>query len=769
MSHPPVIEWTRAVQKLWGRFGPRRRGRWFLEGLADNVEVLTDQWGVPRVSAGSWEDAFLVQGYLHARERAFQLDMQRRIASGRLAEALGPAALPADRFLRKLGLPRRSQELWADLDPRSQKLLLAYARGVNQGLARLRPLECWALGVRIEPWNAIDSLLWSQMMSFDMGNNWESEWLRWDLLRQLGADRAQQFLLHPPGESLDLGALRVEYEAARDALQHWTQWGGGSNAWAVAPGRSASGHPLLGSDPHLHGKSPSTFFEIALEAPGLQLYGASLPGIPGVIIGHSATLSWGITNAYVDTQDLTLEQLTPDHGYLRPGGALPLRRREEVIRVKGQADVRETVWETESGPLLFQDPGGRLAMSLRWSGWSGRDHTVPAWFGLFEARGVEDAQKVLERWNGPCLNFILADTAGNIGYQMAGKVPTRNGTRGILPQSGWSELGAWTGWIPRQQLPSQLNPECGYVISANDRPPGASPELGGDFCDPYRAWRIAERLSAPGALTLDDMARLQTDTVSQPARQFLGLLGRDGWPQGPRPELLLELQQWDGDLAAGSRAAACYQVWLWHILNLAYGEELGEALFLRWCGAASSPISTLAGQAGRCITFLLGQWQAATLPGAELARRAWPLALAELSESLGPEASEWRWGRLHRFRPYHPMAAASALFGTPLLEVGGDVSTVQQTTLMPNARWETRAWMPSYRLVAELAPTVQSRSVLPTGQSGWVGDQHQFDQGALWAQGELHPGIWDRRSLERSRPERLVLLARRRPTPPGPA
>ena len=758
--------------RCWSLLGPRRRGRWFLEGLQDNVEVLTDAAGVPHVFADNLKDAYFVQGYLHARERAFQLELQRRVGQGRLAEIFGKDALPADRFLRKLGLWQRAIRLWPDLDRDVQNLLMVYARGVNMGLNRLRPLECHLLGCTIEPWTALHSLMWTQVMAFDMGSNWEAEWVRWELTRKMGSEGARRHHLEQPQDLPSAAGPAVgsamkdlwsDYQAAREVLDQWVAWGGGSNAWAVAPGRSASGRALLASDPHVLAKVPSTWYEVHLEIPQLQLYGVSMPGVPGIVLGHNQHFAWGITNSYVDTQDLVLERL--ENGkVLRPQGFVDLKPREERIVVRGSKPAIETVLETDTGPIMFHDAEG-TAVSMRWTGFSGEDTTLRAWFKLLGCQSVAEAQTTLHEWCNPVLNFVLADKAGNIGYQLAGKVPIRHESYGILPQAGWEKQGSWTDWVAPAELPSTYNPECGYVVSANHAPLPleSTPFLGIDFCDGFRAQRITELLERHD-LTLEDLGRMQMDTVSLAARQGVRLLRRDFRPDWPGPWLAEELLAWDGDLRADSRPAALYQLLFLELARLVYMPDMGEKLFLHWCGAPVSTLGVLGGQAGRYVSFLLNDWEASQdkdWPG--LVRQAWILALEGATRLMGQDMNGWRWGRLHTFAPSHPLSVVpglAPLLNPPVRELGGDVTTILQSAVAPQDPFTVKGWVPSYRLLVELGG--QSRSILPTGQGGWVGDSSCFGHVEAYHAGRHHPSLLDRSELERSRPERLVLLARKR-------
>ena len=314
------------------------------------------------------------------------------------------------------------------------------------------------------------------------------------------------------------------------------------------------------------------------------------------------------------------------------------------------------------------------------------------------------------------------------------------------------------------ELPRLLNPECGYVVSCNHAPLplGEDPFLGMDFCDGYRAARVAQRL-AEGGHDLESFAALQADTLSLAAREFVGLLNLEDTLGWPAPGLLQELKCWDGDLAAWSRPAALQQVWMLEILKQAFEGELGRELLLFWCGAPVSPLGVLGGAAGRYVSFLLKTWKARRGPEwSAILRQSWEKALAELEWRLGKDTGSWRWGRLHCFQPQHPLgvvARLAPLLNSPPTEFGGDVTTVCQSTVLPQEPFAPRGWVPSFRMAVEMSTPLRSASILPTGNSGWVGDVGNFNHLPLFAQGHLHPSRFERGELERSRPARLVLLA----------
>ncbi|MEI6723413.1 MAG: penicillin acylase family protein, partial [Betaproteobacteria bacterium] len=349
---------------------PKVEGEVPAPALKAAVEVLRDAYGIPHIFASSEADAAYALGYVHAQDRLWQMEMNRRIGSGRLAEILGPAGLEADRFLRTIGVRRAAQASLAQLDAVSLGVLEAYSAGVNAFLAAgpVLPVEFLLTGARPEPWSPVDSLVWMKMMAWDLGGNWRSELLRMRLARTLPMARLQEFLPPFPGDAPvplpDLKTLygSLEKEALRLAIADMEQVltfappelpeGAGSNNWVVAGSRSASDKPLLANDPHLGLTAPAVWYFAHLHIPGRNLIGATLPGIPIVTLGRNDRIAWGFTNTGPDVQDLYLERLDAGGGYVTPEGPKPFTKISEVIKVKGAEDVKLEVRVTRHGPVI---------------------------------------------------------------------------------------------------------------------------------------------------------------------------------------------------------------------------------------------------------------------------------------------------------------------------------------------------------------------------------------------------------------------------------
>src|SRR5664280_633886 len=414
--------------------------------LAAGATVNFDARGEPHIRAASQEDAFFVQGYVTAQDRLFQMDALRRYAGGSLAEILGPNLLESDRESRKLRLRRVAEEAYVTLPAADRAAFAAYTRGVNQFIAthlHSLPVEFTLLNYQPRPWSAVDCLLMCLHMYRSLTTTWKDEAVKHNLLAR--GDRAKVEFLYP---------MRGMGDASP-----------GSNAWAIAGSHTASGKPLLSSDMHLEYSLPGIWYMTHLQAPGLDVSGVALPGAPGVMVGHNQRIAWGITNLQFGVQDLYIEQFDDRTGrYSYRGQVEQARPEREIIRVKGQPASEMVVWVTRHGPLYVTDGNDRMA--LRWAAAEPGIIQYPI-LDIDRAQDWQQFTAALARFSGPGSNFVYADTDGNIGYHVAGKLPKRRGYKGDVPVDGSSGDFDWDGLIPFEQLPSTFNPPSGIVASAN--------------------------------------------------------------------------------------------------------------------------------------------------------------------------------------------------------------------------------------------------------------------------------------------------------------
>jgi penicillin amidase len=773
---------------------PLVAGRLRVAGLAATVDIVRDHEGVPHIYAHSDGDAYFALGFAHAQDRLWQMEMNRRIAAGRLAEVLGLEALDTDLFLRTLGVHHSAEQQFAHLDVATQTVLTRYAQGVNAFLAGRRgalPVEFLLTGAPApEPWTPADSLGWLIMMAWDLSGNWRNEVLRMRLATRLSKRQIDEFLPPYPGNHgvADAPLATADYTVLYRQLKQTTALasavaaaapsglrpGLGSNNWVVAGSRSESGKPLLANDPHLDLSVPSLWYFAHLSAPGLETIGATLPGLPFIVLGRTESIAWGFTNTGPDTQDLYLEEL---HGDLArtPDGWQPLLKRTEVIRVKGAAERRIIVRESRHGPLVSDvfDPAGkavagvdaaRYAIAFQWTALRADDTTLQAGLKLNRARDWAGFLAAARDFASPQQNIVYADTAGNIGEISPGRVPLRrpdNDLLGQAPAPGWDARYDWTGFIPFEELPQQFNPASGRIVTANQKIVGEDyrPFLTSEWAPPYRADRIAALLDARPRHTLQSFAAIQGDQRSLAAAMMLPLL-LTTTPASPGARAaLVSLSRWDGTMAAERAEPAIYEAWMRELARLVYADELGPELFAEYFSQRDQFLLNVLrdkdGQSRWCDDQTTPEVETCE----QIKTRALELALADLERRLGADRSRWRWGDLHVARSAHrPFTAVPLLARWFDLRqpVGGDMNTVDVSENEIAAKTPFEAVTgPSLRALYDLSNLENSVFIQSTGQSGNRCSPFYDNFAARWGQVEYIPMRTDRAAIE---PEALGTL-----------
>ncbi|QYJ15141.1 Penicillin acylase 2 proenzyme [Rubrobacter xylanophilus DSM 9941] len=713
---------------------PQTEGTLGLEGLRGTVRVVREPSGVVHIRAANEHDLFFALGVAHAQDRLWQMEFQRRVGAGRLSEVLGRAALEQDRFLRTFGFYRAARSAYRSLGPEGRAAVDAYVAGVN---AYLRtdpglPLEFRLLGYEPEPWRPADVLVWAKMMSFDLSANYESELERYRL-RARGVEPERIAELMPPypedgpvilPEGGEISPAR-ERQAEnllrlRRSLPRSIE---ASNNWVVSGRRTESGSPLLANDPHLGLGVPALWYLAHLESPTLEAVGATLPGVPGVVIGRNRHIAWGVTNVGADVQDLyVLEEAEGGRGYRHGGEVLPYRMREERIRVKDAEDVVLRVRETVYGPVIsgVVDAPGARPLALRWTSLEPEDGTIEAFLGINRARNWREFNEALRAYKAPSQNFVYADEEGNIGYVAPGKFPVRRkGHSGLEPVPGDGRWD-WRGSVPFEEWPRAFNPREGFVVTANNKavPDSYPHRIALEWAEPYRAERIRRMILSAGRLGVEDMVRIQQDRRSLLFEDFRPVLEelrvRDERARRWRERLL----RWDGDARPDSREAAVFEAWYTELTRLP-AREVGreywdEPRYLLRAMRRGDTACEPSGSREDCLRF---------------AARA----LGRGLERFGGEVPEW--GGVHRAVFEHPVLSETPLAGFAGREVsaGGDGYTVNVGPYDPGSfRMDSG---PSYRQVVDLAPEGRSFYVIPMGQSGSPLSGRFDDLLGLWGGG----------------------------------
>jgi penicillin amidase len=752
---------------------PQTEGTLRVPGIAGTVAIARDRWGVPHVSASTRPDLWFGQGFVHAQDRLWQMDFYRRVARGRLSEIAGEAGLPTDRLMRTLGISRVAEREQEALEPRLRGLLESYCAGVNaaRGTLRALPFEFGILRLGFEPWIPADILSLGKLLSFGLSANWERELLRADMVRALGAELAVRLDPAYPARnpiatqerwSGDGLALVEQIDAVRRALGMAVE-AGGSNNWAVSAALSSTGGPLIAGDPHLFPSMPGIWHQVGLSERGRRAMGASMAGLPGILMGQNDDVVWTFTNTVADVQDLFIERIEGDR-YLFEGEWLPLELREEEIEVKGRSrPERLAVRATHHGPVVNEALGADSSEPLALSWVSLKEPTAHAgMFEVLDAASGEELVVSLREHSTPVSSMVWADRDGSIGFRVIGRLPLRRGGCPDVPKPGWGGEFEWEGTVPYEELPSLTNPESGFLVTANNRVVGDSypHHVTSEWFDGFRALRIEQLIGAGDEHDLDAFQRMQTDVVSIPGLEAARRLGRLR-PATQREMRAVEtLRSWDGQLVPSSVAASIYQAFVLRLAREVARAAIGDRdLAERWLDRADNGFLAHVTSPWRWHSHLMDLWEEADeslvgRPWDDLVLDSLRGALDDLETRFGADPEGWRWGEVHEMEFPHPLGAANPLLRRLLnrrLRSGGAQETVCQVAYDPNDPYRA-VWAPSWRMVADPTDPEASRWQAFTGQSGHPGSPHYDDLQGRWLRGEMQPmageGPWRELTLE---------------------
>ncbi|GIW32922.1 penicillin acylase family protein [Meiothermus sp.] len=744
-----------------------------VQGLSGPVNITFDRWGIPHIRALSSDmDVFFAQGYVHARDRLFQMELGRRAAQGRLSEILGSGAVEQDRFFRIWGFYRAAQASLPNHTEFTRRALEAYAAGVNQFIREGNlPLPFALLGFTPEPWTPTDTLAWGKLQSYDLGQVWQDEIDNAFILGKVGVEGFNDLrgeypqgwptILQPgdlrsdeertePGYPTPRAALSGAVLLAMQKLAEFSETlrmaprspDHGSNNWVLSGSRTTSAKPLLANDPHLRLQNPALWYIADLQGPGYRAIGATIPGVPGVFLGRNDRVAWGATNVRPDVMDLFVLDLE-GQSYRTPTGLVPLHMRQEVIRVRGADPVTLTVRESEYGPVIsdlgraFLRPGltagtaiagENQAVAVRWTGLEPQDTTLDAYLGINRARNATEFREALRRYAAPMQNFVYADVDGNIGYFAPGWIPIRDWD-GRFPAS--ARLGQrWKGYVAFERLPQVVNPREGFVSSANNRVlPHGGPDISSYTTEVFRAQRIRDLILATPKASLEDMARWQGDTYSIIAREMLpGLLALQPQSQAAR-RLQDAVRGWDLQAELDSVGATAFAFYYREISRM-----LEDELELRYPPVPYTFVKTLREDGRWCRNAASGIQNCAQFMAQALEK-----AGAELERRLGPDPARWQWGRLHQATLPSPLASTPLIGGlfNRTIPTPGSMHTVNVANYNQDSFLHTSG--ASLRTLFDLADPDNSRIIYPMGQSADAFSSHFDDLLWLWRDKQYIP------------------------------
>jgi penicillin amidase len=744
---------------------PVRDGTLPLAGLQAPVSVRYDERGVPHIQAQNEADMYRALGFVHAQDRLFQMEMLRRLARGELAEVLGPKLVDTDRLFRTLGIREHADRYAKTLDHNSPavKALQAYLEGINQFQdSRPAPVEFDMLGIDPRPFTLEDTVSVAGYMAYSFAAAFRTEPVLTYVRDQLGGDYLKVFdLAWHPGGAVAQNLSGADWQAL-NGLAHLSQQAlveaglpqfEGSNAWAVAGSRTASGKPLLAGDPHIRFAVPAVWYEAQLSYPGFELYGHHQALNPYASLGHNRQFAWSLTMFQNDDLDLIAEKVNPDNANQVQinGQWVDLQSREETIQVKGGEPVKLTLRRSPHGPIINDALGanaGNTPIAMWWAFLETENPILEAFYQLNRADSLDKARAATAKIHSPGLNVMYANAGGDIGWWAAAKLPQR--PAGVNPSfilDGTSGEADKPGYLPFSANPQEENPPRGYIVSANYQP--ASPtgvSIPGYYNLADRGERLNQRLAQPDVKwdTRNSQALQLDDGTGYGPRLLAPILAdlRAAAASDEERGLVEQLASWDGSHPLQSVAATLFNQLTFELANQAMRDELGDAFFdsLLQTRVLDVALPRLTADVGSAWWDKRGT--AAVESRAETVKAAWQASLAHLRQSFGTDSSLWAWGKGHTLNHEHPLGAQkplNLLFNVgPFAAPGGHEVPNNLSHRVGPAPWSV-VYGPSTRRLIDMADASKGLGINPVGQSGAPFDQHYADQAEAYIDGRYVP------------------------------
>jgi len=749
---------------------PIADGRSIKAGVLQRAQITRDKNGVVMINADTDHDAFFAIGFAHAQDRMWQLELERRIAAGRLSEIFGQTTVPQDAWMRSLGLYDSAEMSWSKLSPEAQASLTAYAAGINAWLDQnpTLPPEFLALGVRPTRWREVDSLAWSKVFALNLsGNMWNeisnvvaSESLRKEQMVDLMGYSQSDLSLTAKATTTATGKTLTDLLTFRKNLESEMKIGGqyvGSNAWVISGKLMEDGHAVLANDPHLGLQIPSSWYVAHLKGDKLDVSGMTLVGLPLVIFGQNGEIAWGGTSMMADVQDLYIEQPNPEDPaqYKRDGAWMNFQIHSETINIKADFPaslrapveaVKIQIRKTLDGPVVsdligvFDQP-----VALRWTALDPDDASYEAFLRVNYAHDWTTFKDAFQTYVAPAMNMLYADKLNNIGSIGVGRIPIRAKGKGRLPAPGWTSEYAWNGYIPFKDWPQRFNPEQGYIVSANNKLVDSDYPyfISADWAPPHRAQRIEQllqdKISRNELISLDYVERMQGDTIDLSVGRLLEYLKQVS-PNGPGQQKALSyLSAWKGDMAQDSQGAAIFFVWTRHLREELFSARLKDYWNKQKQSAEINRIisNTSYDQILNALTERPLNWcdsasEADSKPCASLVSDSLDRTINELRKLRGSDMESWRWGDIHQtvyeHLPFSRMNFLASIFERKIPSGGSpDTINVGNAVYRGSDGYE-ETFSAGFRQIIQMqGSSVHHLYMNSTGQSGNVLSGHYDD------------------------------------------
>ncbi|RPI13240.1 MAG: penicillin acylase family protein [Ignavibacteriae bacterium] len=799
------------------------------EGISSNVKIYNDDYGVPHILAANENDMYFTLGYMHARDRLWQMDILRRAAEGRLSEILGSSVLDFDKFFRTVGINKTAYKLYENSSPKSKEILTAYTNGVNRFMEEHMselPVEFDALNYQPAQWKPEHSLMIGRLMGWELNIGWYTDYVFGEIINKVGIEKTSDIF---PDTSVTLfKRVKIEIDTLQDSTseeisvknmsslkdisslgknfyninESYREFFGinnshsGSNSWVISGSKSESGKPILANDPHLAYQAPSKWYEVQMKAGNtFDITGMTLPGVPAIIIGHNKSIAWGLTNLMNDDNDFVIldKDSTDNTKYRFKNQTIKLDSITERIPVKDSVEVEYIVRYTPIGPVISDLPKHSLItdknneniykdklLTFRWTGYEITDD-INTFYSLNNAKNWDEFKNALRNFCCPAQNFMYADTAGNIGYHAAGKVPVRKSDiydGRFYPSDVENE---WTGFVDFDKLPNLFNPQEGYIITANTNPwTWLKTESNDKFYISYywesssRFDRINDMLKSSTKFNTEEFKLIQMNTQSvyaQNISKFLLDAYKDSKNIDPVVYSALEkFRKWDGDMHHNEPEGALFNVFFVYFIKNIYNDELGDDVFKDYLSIGILPYnSTIRLLNSKIEESQLWFDNINTTPietKEEIIRKSFNEAIDYLRKRFNTDdIGAWRWGELHTIKFNHILGSVAALdktFNIGTFETGGDQTTVNCSEYnfydaYKNGKFDIKLG-PSMRIITDMADVSHSLSVNTTGQSGQPLHDNYSDQSRMWLYGEYKKMVMDEIEMVNKRYKLLTLV-----------
>ena len=756
-------------------------------GLQQPVTVQRDEFGIPHIFAGNEHDLFFAEGYVHAQDRLWQMDVSRRAGEGRLSEVFGASTLRFDKMFRTVGIKRIAEKIEQNLHPESRRVLQEYSDGVNAFIASHRgkyPIEFDMLNYTPEEWKPLHSLIVARMMAWELNISWYVDLVLGDLFKTFGEEKANEIFPTYPENMPVIVPKELRADAMPDGLlklididQDFRKFYGttgihiGSNAWAVGPQKSLSGRAMIANDPHLGFSAPSKWYELHLHGGDYDVAGVSLPGAPTVVIGHNQHVAWGMTNVMADDADFYLEMTNAGGEYLYRGVWSPMPLTLDTILVKDSSMVVLTVKSTNHGPVINDVNGvGSITkdvlVAMRWTGQDVSDELYSLLL-INKAKNWSEFKSGVREFTVPGQNFVYADADGNIGYLAGVRLPIRSAQNPTLPMPGWTGEYDWNGFVPFERLPSMFNPPQHFIATANNKTTNSSfpYHISNLWEPPSRIQRLDELLRKQEKFSVEDFQRIQGDYYSFFAKEttpyILHAFDSASVADPDVQTALSYFRNWHFQLTKDDVPTTLFHVFFTHLMKNIFQNKMGDELFQKYIFIANIPYRTVPALLKNPTSWWFDDPSTPQVETRDdVIRKSLADAIRELKATLGGEMKTWQWGMIHTITLRHPFGSQPPLgsvFNIGPFPIGGSGTTLNNGEYYLAAPYQVTLG-PSMRQIVDFADINGALSIIPTGESGQPMHEHYSDQTPLWLSGEYHPMPLDSARVAEAAKHTLTLL-----------